>query len=93
MRLEDVKTKKEFVDYMMQFGTHVVICVFDSLSIRRRGDYTYSINFYREKHRPNWYNDTEIKEKEIECTTEECFNLLKNEIRRQKINKVKNKLI
>jgi hypothetical protein len=91
MRLEEVRTKKEFVDYTSQYGNHVVVCVFEHLGIRRSGDNTFIITFHREKHRPNWYNNTEIKEKEIECTTEECFNILKNEIRRQKIKKLKTK--
>ena len=91
MKLEEVKTKKEFVDYMKQYGTHVEICIFDYLGIRRTSDYnTYSISFYKRKHRANWYNTSKIREKE--STSKECFDMIRNELRRHKIKKLKNKI-
>lgn len=88
MKLEEVKTKEEFINYTRQYGTHVEICIFDYLSVRRLGN-TYKISFYKEKHRTNWYNDTKIEGKEIECTAQECFDMIINEIRRQKLEKLR----
>lgn len=90
MRLEEVKTKNEFIDYTKQYGYHIEIYMFDYYGVRRLGDYTYEITLYKEKHKNNWCNDTETNK--IHCSTQECFDIIRNEIRRQKLMKLKNKI-
>jgi hypothetical protein len=90
MKFEDIKTKQQFINYMKPY---VIVCIYDYYDLRRLNDYTYEISFHKEKHRPNWYNDSEIKDKRIQCTADKCFDLIRNEIRRQKLKKLKSRIV
>jgi hypothetical protein len=87
--LEEVKTKEEFVKYFNHYGTHVIVCIFDHYGIRRVNNYTYEIIYHREKHRPNWYNNTEVKERGRIVGATDCFDFIRLEARRQKLKKLR----
>lgn len=87
-RVEEIRTSEELTNYMEGYGYHINFCLFDYYSITKSYGSTYVINFYKEKHRPNWYNDSIIKGKNIFCNTEECVEFIKNEVRRAKLKKL-----
>ncbi len=90
-RLQDVRTKSEFINYMKPYGNHVDHCIFDHHSVRKVTEYIYMITFYEQPHRENWYNDSGVGEKE--CTVEQCLDMIRNEARRQKLKKLKLKIL
>lgn len=91
MKLEDllkISTKKDFITYMKNYGGHVVILFGEYYGIRNVNiDLDmFEIITFMEKHRPNWYNDTEIERKQVDV--KECLELLRS-VRNKQFRKEK----
>jgi hypothetical protein len=92
MNIEEIKTKEQLKEYMAHYGQHVDICFGDYYHISRANYYDtcYRIGRYKEKHRGNWYNDSLVEEKEFRL--DECFKLIKKEVRKKKLDKLNEKV-
>jgi hypothetical protein len=83
--LEDVRTEEQFIKYFIKYGD-IVVCIFEYYGIEKRNKDNYAIIYYKEKHKLNVYNNSEIKRKE--STIQECINFIRYESRKYKLEKL-----